>query len=267
MSHLLTLIALICSLGACSRHNTAPRPTQAKTRFVVHSLWLKGQGEDHRQELDRFQQCLLTRSNFTSFWADQVAIEPGTSQVIAPPSGELTLGHESPSWLSPLVAAAQLPTAKPETVPIYVIYGSAAQLGTSACGKCGLGIVQGRKVAVALVRTTPPCWPGQGIVRGLTQFSEHELSCAVELALGQDHCAADGACEGSGKCPDAPNPFTGLYCPGAPERSYTGWDATPVRGWVVQKLSHKGEGTPNCPACGPCDFTVRSRANRTETQQ
>lgn len=248
---------LLGLLSSCARHGD-PRPTEdAARRFVVYSLWLRGQGEEHRAELDDFQRCLLAHSNFADFWSGRVVIETGGSWVVPPPAGVLVAGEGTARWLAPLLEAASVPAPPAGVTPIYLVYAHVTQMATPMCGQCGSFSLAGRQSGIAIVRTAPSCWPAQGPVRSLTQFTQHELSCALELALGEDHCAADGQCAASAACPDPCDTFTGLYCPGAPALSYTGCDATPVRGWVVQKLSHKGEGTDACPACAPCDFTVR----------
>lgn len=253
MPHLSLLLLTVAALSACSpRHDSGPR------RFAVYSLWLHGQGETDRPELERFQQCLLDGSNFSDFWAGGVTIDSAGSWVVESPSVPLALGDDPAPWLAPILKRHAVPPASSGVTPIYLVYGHMAGMPRPPCGRCESFTFDGQPAALAMVRTGLPCWPGQGNVRSLTQFTQHELSCAIELALGEDHCAADGQCEARGSCPDQCDTFTGLYCPGAPERSYTGCDGNPVRGWVVQKLSHKGEGTDECPICAPCDFAVEA---------
>ena len=248
------LLLLSCAHAAPAP--TAPAETTAR-RFVVYSLWLRGDGEVHREELDLFQQCLLRDSNFAEFWSGQITIEPGGSWVVAPPEGQLGRGSDAETWLGPMLAG--VPPVEEGVTPIYLVYAHAKRMRPPVCGYCGVTSLAGRDALLAVVRTEPPCWPAQGTVRGLTQFAMHEISCAIELALGEDHCAADGQCEARSECPNPCDTFTGLSCPGAPETSYTGCDGTPVSGWVVQRLSHKGQGTSQCPLCAPCDFTVRRK--------
>lgn len=246
---------------ACSGHvEPVVAPEAPPTAiFGVYSLWLEGQGEEHRAELDLFQDCLLEHSTFADFWDGRVRLQGRGSWVVPPPEGLLVRDEGAAAWLGPLLAGASVPEPEPGVTPLYVVYAAAAAMTPEACGYCGRFELDGRPVGLAVVRTGPPCWPGQGAVRGLTQFTQHELSCAVELALGEDHCAADGVCEARASCPVSCDTFTGLYCPGAPERSYTGCDGVPVRGWVVQKLSHRGEGRETCDHCAPCDFAVEAR--------
>jgi hypothetical protein len=227
-------------------------PVAPRWRFAVYSLWLDGQGDEHREELDRFQQCLLRGSTFASFW-DDVDLAPAGSWVVPAPEAPLDLA-DTARWLDPLVAG--LPAPDPGVTPIYVVYAAAPWFPGAPCGRCGAVVAGDRAAAVALVRTAPECWPGTGAIRNLTQFTMHELSCAVERARGEPHCAADGACEGRGACAEPGEAFTGLYCPGAPEASPTG-SGPPVHGWVVQRLAHKGVG---CDACATCDFTVHATA-------
>ena len=235
-------------------------------RLMVYSVWLEGKGDEHRPELDLFMDCLLTGSNFAEFWGGAVRLEHAGSWVSPPPPvASLRVGAPE-AWLDPMLAGLALPPAPADTTAIYVVYADAAQMARQACGVCDSALVRGREAGVVLVRTTPPCWAGQGTVRGLTQFTQHELSCAIERLLGEDHCAADGACEARGDCPDLCDNFTGLYCEGAPEQSYTGCDSSPVRGWVVQKLSHKGVGSEDCPVCAPCDFAVETRERKSPVE-
>jgi hypothetical protein len=94
----------------------------------------------------------------------------------------------------PLLAAAAVPDPEPGVVPIYLVYADARVLEVEACGFCGRFERDGRTATLAVVRTGLPCWPAQGPVRSLTQFTQHELSCAVELALTWS--GASGACSG-----------------------------------------------------------------------
>lgn len=241
------------------RGGHVPRADPGPRRFIVHSLWLEGQSDEHRAELDRFLDCLLAGSNFADFWRGQVVVETGGSWVTSPPEGLLMI-DDAHQWLEPTLRELSVDATPEGVTPIYLVYGNATTtIGPSErCGHCGSITVNDRAAGLAVVRTDSPCWPAQDPVRSLTQFAEHEMTCAIELALGMPHCAADGACEGNSRCSDPCSNFTGLYCPGAPEQSYTGCDGTPVKGWVVQKLSHKGWDGDDCPVCAPCDFTVRA---------
>ena len=169
---------------------------------MVHSLWLAGPDAGHRAELDRFLQCLLAGSTFVDFWAGRVALDQGGSWVVPAPSEPIGGGEAAAAWLAPALDAAGVPTSPPGVTPIYLVYGEVRRFESAACGRCDAIEVAGRPAGLALVRTSPACWPGQGLVRGLTQYTQHELSCALELLQGQDHCAADGQSQGDARCPD-----------------------------------------------------------------
>ena len=257
MTVLPTVLAWTFACGA--RPDPVAEAPPEPTRFAIHVLWLEEQGEEHRDELERFQDCLLEHSSFADYWGGRVRFERAGTWVVPPPEGLLRREDAIPGWLEPLLEAAEVPDPAPGVTPIYLVYAHARSMQVEACGTCDRFEMKGRPATLALVRTGPSCWPAQGPVRSMTQFTQHELSCAVELALGEDHCAADGTCEGRATCPKDCSVFTGLSCPGAPEASYTGCDGNPVRGWVVQKLSHRGEGTEACDLCAPCDFVVQPR--------
>jgi hypothetical protein len=231
-----------------------PAPADTACReFVVYSLWFEGQGEEDRAELDAFTECLLTGSTFPDFWGNVCIRSAGSWTVEPPPVADDAVGA-----ITAHLERLALPDPPPGTTPIYVTYGHPTHIGGTYCGQSNMIEVKGRPAGLARVRTGLPCWPAQPTTRSLTQFTQHEVSAVIELALGEDHCAADGACEANTACPDPCDTFTGLYCEGAPEQSYTGCDGSPVRGWVVQKLSSKGQGTQDCPLCGTCDFTTRA---------
>jgi MYXO-CTERM domain-containing protein len=83
---------------------------------------------------------------------------------------------------------------------------------------------------------------------------QHELTEVIDGLRGGAECAGDCCCEGWCNNAASCSNFTGLQCPGAPSTTFTGSSACgSVNGYLVQKLSHQGASTCNCPLS--CDFT------------
>lgn len=224
----------------------------APRRVGVQVLWLEGASAD-QQRLDDFYECLLSTSNLAEFWDGELAFRYRGSVVVR--ADETLTLTGTPAFVERLRAAGQVPAPVDGELPVYLLYGD-APIGEGACGRPLAATVAGQRAGVAHVRVNPPCWPGTELLRNETQIGMHELVETVDALLGHAPCAADGACEGQLACGDACDNFTGLRCPGAPERTFTGCSATPVEGWVVQKVGRAGRATANCERCFACDFTV-----------
>lgn len=234
-----------------------PRPpaeVDAPARFELSTLWFDRPGAEARAQLDLFLDCLIHGSDLLDFFEGEASVSIAGSWVVPAPAGPTDVRNRE-HWVEDLVA--NLPTPAEGVVPVYLFLGPAADLPLhSACGYHEVASVNGRRAGLLLVRTSPPCWPGDTL-RTATQISMHELAEGLDELLGNMGCVADGRCEGGGGCPAPCENFTGLWCPGAPEQSFVGCDGRTVRGWVIQRLAHKGQETPDCEPCAACDFTVR----------
>lgn len=250
---------LMACIAACSVATTEPATTGAHTTgsrtFAVYAVWLEDAGVEQRPDIDLFLSCLLERSNFETYFQGEAHLTSMGSFVVPSPGTLLTSAAAQTSWLAQTAPALPRPPSGAE--PVYVVFGAASVVG-AACGMANNVMLDGAKVAMPFVRTVPPCWGGLGPLRSETASVHHELVESIDGVLGHALCAADGACETGEACGGnaACEVFTGLYCDGAPAQSYTGCDPTPVRGWVVQKVSHaaRDQHTDTCQRCQRCDF-------------
>ena len=235
-----------------------PPPFDVPRSFAVRALWLEGSDVEHRVELDAFLRCLIERSNYETFFRGMARISYEGSWVVPLAEAEIDAQNRNHAIERMIVA---LPSASPDAVPVYLVFGLGAQLPMrSACGYHDIGVVDHRRAVLSLVRTDPPCWPGASLVRSETQIAMHEIAEGIDLAIGHQGCVANGRCEGGAKCDRPCDAFTGLFCEGAPEETPTGCGTQRVRGWAVQKLAHKGWDDDECSDCAECDFTVEGRA-------
>lgn len=241
-------VASLLLLGALAGANARAAPRAVG----VQVLWLEGASANQRR-LDDFYECLLSSSNLADYWDGELVFRYRGSVVVR--ADESLSLAATPRFVERLRAAGQVPAPVDGELPVYLLYGD-APIGEGACGRPLAATVAGQQAGVAHVRVSPPCWPGTELLRNETQIGMHELVETVDALLGHAPCAADGACEGQLACGDACANFTGLRCPGAPERTFTGCNATPVEGWVVQKLGRAGRAVANCDRCFACDFTV-----------
>ena len=246
-------IAVIAGLVFCplqlSVAHAAPR------NVGVQFVWLRGHDAD-RPTLDAFADCLFLHSNFEAFWQSELTLSYRGSIVVEPPSAPID-EHSAAAFLE---SRGVVPGAADESV--FIVLAPAASLNTQACGANTTATLAGRRTAVAVVRTDPPCWPGLGAVRSETQYAQHEIAEAIDQLMGHGGYAGDGACEGDNACPHSCANFTGLMCPGAPTGSYTGCDSHRVDGWIVQTLTHEGRDVAPTQ-CFSCDFTLRYCENGT----
>lgn len=252
MAGLRALVAPLLFVAAATC-TTAPAPSR---HFIVYSLWQRGANEHDREEIDRFLDCLLVRSSFADFWRGSVTVQAGGSWVVDSPGSRLDDEATTERWLSRAIQQNGLPDPPAGTTPIYVLFGTAGVVGSS-CGRVVTLMHDGQRIGAPFVRAAPPCWPANlGTVRSETASLQHELVETIDALLDRPACAADGPCETGEACGGnaACASFIGLSCPGAPESSFTGCDATPVRGWVIQKVSHASEQGADCPPCPTCDF-------------
>lgn len=234
----------------------APKPDEPGA-FAVRALWLEGSDVEHRAELDAFLRCLVERSTFESFFRGKARIAYDGSWVVPFPDGGLETENRNHA-LERMVLG--LPPPLPGVVPVYLVFGLAAQLPLrSLCGYHDLAVVHHAPAVLSLVRTTPPCWPGAPLVRSETQIAMHEIAEGIDQALGHRGCVANGRCEGGGGCDRTCDAFTGLSCEGAPAETATGCEGQVVTGWAVQKLAHKGWDDDSCAPCVACDFAVAPR--------
>jgi len=237
-------LALATLAGLLTAAPASAAPRSVGVRFV----WLTGH-EGDRTTIDSFADCLFRRSNFEHFWQGDVTLRYEGSSVIEPPASPV-----DEHLAADLLSARGTVDASAD---VYVLFSPATYLRGFTCGANATAAIAGRTVSVGVVRIDPPCWPGLGAVRSETQLAEHEAAEAIDQLLGHAGYAGDGACEGDRGCPSACASFTGLACPGAPSSGFTGCDANPVNGWVVQALSHGGRDTPPTTRCFPCDFQLR----------
>jgi apolipoprotein N-acyltransferase len=238
----------------------APRPSSDERvvpRFHVRALWLPGADASDRPEVDAFLRCLHEGSTFADFFRGKARITFDGSWQVGRPA-EVVHAQNRTHVLEALIR--DLPPVPDGVTPLYLVFGAAAELPLqSACGYHDLGTVNHQAAVLALVRTSPPCWAGAPSLRSETQIAMHEIAEGVDLALGHRGCVANGRCEGGGGCDRPCDGFTGLFCPGAPEATPTGCGDGIVRGWVVQRLAHKGwDEDDDCPPCAACDFTVEA---------
>jgi len=225
--------------------------------FGIYAVWFEGAGDEDREELDRFLECLVYGSNLNSYWHGEVGIELRGSWTVPPPSTSLEW-TDVHAYLTPHVESGLVPPPQTDETPLYLVFGGAPTLFVDACGKNSQASVAGRDAGVAIVRNFPLCWPTGDTVRTETQIALHEIVETVDRVLGYGTCAGGGTCRGAAICKDPCDTFVGLNCPGAPAATWTGCKGGQVEGWVVQKLGYTGRDPEKCDQCMECDFTTRA---------
>ena len=247
-------LALVAALLTACSLDAPPPPT-----FAIYPLWIAGSGDDNREQIDAFLDCLVHRSNLNQYWGDEARLALRPSHALPAPSRQLDWDELGPQWVGPqLGAPGGPPEPAPDETPVYLVFGGKPDFWTGACGRNGEAELGGRRVGMAVVRNKPLCWPTGDRLRTETQTAFHELAETVDRLLGHGACAAGGACRGRSICEDRCDTFVGLTCPDAPTGSWTGCDGGQVDGWVVQKLGYAGRDPAQCDACTACDFTPRA---------
>ncbi len=228
---------------------------QEPARIGVHALWLEGRNDENRPEIDRFFDCLIGGSTLNQYWQGEAGLAYRGSAALAPPPRRL--GYDDVgAWLRAAHRRGEVPRNEADDHSVYVLFSSAMDLhpGGNYCGTTQLVRLGRETVGLALVRNHPHCWPATDRLRTETQVGMHELVEVVDRVLGWAPCAGDGACEGRRACGEPCENFVGLWCPGAPESTWTGCDGGQVRGWVIQSVASEGRRWENCETCMTCDF-------------
>ncbi len=252
---MLTAVVLVASLlgavGGCrSPQSPAPR------RVVVQPIWFDGVGDDDRATIDRFLRCLVEGSNLSTWWDGDVTIE--LRDAVTLPAPDEQIAREAlPAWIDARLDEAGVELPDPAVGDVqFLTFAGAPMLRMSECGHNWRAQIHGRQASIALVRTTPLCWPTGDSVRSETQVAAHELVEAIDASLGYTDCSGDGSCNGRVICANHCDTFVGLRCPGAPTNTRTGCGDQRVDGWVIQSFSRaKREDKSLCRSCTPCEFS------------
>jgi MYXO-CTERM domain-containing protein len=250
-------MVLVVLLGVSTQTSAwAAKPVEQMNVYVV---WLKGEGEANRVELDSFFDCLFSHSDLANYWNGDVRVEYEGSIVTAPPTA-IGDAKDIPPFIEKLIANKELPANPPTGKPVYLVLVDPAKTSTvigvnGVGGRNTVGKVNGKTAGLAIVTTNPAgFWSYRSAMGNETQGTMHELVEVIDGVLGKYECAGDCCCNGWCNNGPACGNLTGLSCPGAPATTKTGCAGTTVKGWVIQKLSHQGQTTCTCPIT--CDFTV-----------
>jgi hypothetical protein len=245
---------LACVLAPCAAH-------AAPTLYSIYAVWMQGEGDGDRANLDAFLDCLVNSSNYASYWGGAAILSYEGSWDIAPPAAAVNT-QGCGAWVDAAIKAGKVPHHSAGSTPVYLVLGSSASMNmdnvAGACGRNAPGTVDGVTAGIATVRASPMCW-GTGVaLRSDTQLGEHEVAEVIDQLMGFWGCAGDGSCEGSSTCgTSACDNFTGLSCAGAPATTQSGCNGVSVNGWLVQRLSHTERMPNQCDICTTCDFTVQ----------
>ncbi len=227
--------------------------------FGLYAVWFAGSGDQNRQDIDRFLDCLVNGSTLNTYWQGEARVEFRGSWALPPPAKRLDWDELADVWLTPNVGTSQgLPVPMPDETPVYLVLGGQPDLWTGGCGRNSVALVASRFSGVGVVRNKPLCWPTGDTLRTETQIALHEIVETIDRILGYGTCAAGGTCRGRGICENSCDSFIGLRCPGAPTGSWTGCDGRKVDGWVIQKLGYAGRDPARCDQCMECEFTTRA---------
>ncbi|MCB9754499.1 MAG: hypothetical protein H6713_31560 [Myxococcales bacterium] len=251
-------LALALALAGCADERESPDlPVQeAPEVFGLHAVWFAGSGDEDRELLDRFLECLIEGSTLNHYWEGEAQVELRGSYALPPPGRLLDWDELASEWLERHVGTdAGLPTPRPGETPLYLVFGGHPDLWVGACGRNSVATVAGRVAGVGVVRTTPECWPTGDRLRSETQIAAHEIVETVDRALGHGTCAGGGTCRGRAICEGYCDTFVGLECPGAPTGSFVGCEGRQVDGWVIQRFGYDGRDPDRCETCIECDFT------------
>lgn len=249
-------LAALLVVVACL--SLAPSARAAQTTYALYTVWLQGEGEANQQKVDDFLSCLVGSSNYLSYWSGQAEIAPQGSWVVPPPA-KLGDAVDIGPFIDSLINSGKIPHPLAGATPVYEVFvdplKTSTVLGSGTGGRNAPGTVQGGTTAGFVINTTNPStyWPYRDALGSETQLSFHEVAEVIDGLRGGDRCSGDCCCEGW--CNNAPscNNLIGLDCPGAPQSQPTGCAGGSVVGYLVQRLSHQGTTTCNCPIS--CDFT------------
>ena len=249
-----SMAAGIITLGLLSASQVAAAD---HVEFGIYALWVEGEQDEDRVEIDRFLECLVYGSNLNSYWHGEAGLELRGSWVVPAPASTIEWDEVS-AYLTPQVEYGLVPPPKAEETPLYLVFGGESMIHVGACGRNNQASVAGRDAGIAIVRTFPLCWPTGDTLRTETQIAMHEIVETVDRVLGYGTCAAGGTCRGRGICTDPCDTFVGLRCSGAPVATWTGCGGGQVEGWLVQKVGYAGRDPALCDSCMECDFTPRA---------
>lgn len=247
-------LALTLAIAACGGVDPASAGTARPEVFGLYALWFEGSGDEDRQEIDRFLECLIDGSTLNHYWQDEARVEVRGSFALPPPGRLLEWDELALTWIEPQIGAV-LPTPRADEIPLYLVFGGHPDVFVGACGRNSVAMLAGRFTGVGVVRNSPLCWPTGDRVRTETQIAAHEIVETVDRALGHGTCAGGGTCRGRSICEGYCDTFVGLQCPGAPTGSFVGCEGRQVDGWVIQRFGHEGREPDRCEACIECDFT------------
>jgi hypothetical protein len=243
----------------------APRARAALEEYDLYVIWLQGEGEGDRANLDQFIGCLLHRTSYEQYWNGSVTIVEAGSYVVPRPSGALGDAANIGPFIQGLITSKAIPSPTGTGVPVYAVMvdpnQTSCSLGGGTGGRNAVGSINGKKVGLIIGTTNPAAfWPARTPLACETTLTEHEVAEVIDGLRGGDQCCGDCCCEGW--CNSAPScaNFSGLQCPGAPASTFTGASACgSVKGFLVQTLSHQGAHTCNCPTT--CDTKLSFACN------
>jgi len=250
----LRALALALALAACGGAEPPSAVAARPEVFGLYALWFAGSGDEDRQELDRFLDCLIDGSTLNQYWQGEARVELRGSFALPPPGRLLEWEELALAWIEPQVGVG-LPTPRSDETPLYLVFGGHPDVFVGACGRNSVATIAGHLAGVGVVRNSALCWPTGDLVRSETQIATHEIVETVDRFLGHGTCAGGGTCRGRAICEGYCDTFIGLQCPGAPIGSLVGCEGRQVDGWVIQRFGYEGREPDRCEACIECDFT------------
>jgi len=157
-----TLIALAFVAAAIA---WSPRASAALQYYHLYVIWLQGEGEGNKAELDAFIACLFHHSNFMDYWGGQVLVVEQGSYVVPPPS---TIGdaRDIGPFIQSLISGGKIPKPPSYGTPIYQVMVDPAKtstvLGSGTGGRNAVGNLGGQPVGFIINTTNPAAfWPAR----------------------------------------------------------------------------------------------------------
>ena len=92
--------------------------------FGLYAVWFAGSGDQNRQDIDLFLDCLVNGSTLNTYWQGEARVEFRGSWALPPPAKRLDWDELAHAWLTPNVGVARgLPAPTADETPVYLVLG------------------------------------------------------------------------------------------------------------------------------------------------